>query len=189
MAKFIAAIEAADNVVRDSIVRSQQATETETVKNAMDKANMKLKEVKFFVQKTFDKSAGTQYAFGLQDFGKVRYSSSKMVPFLEVLYATCLEYAPELNAKGFGAAAIAEIDTIKTELEQSGQSQSGAKKERLVQTENRIKILNACYAMMAQVNKAAQLVFRNDYAKQNQYVYYVGKRKRKGKVVSLVSEV
>ena len=45
------------------------------------------------------------------------------------------------------------------------------KKQRPKLTEERIKVLNNCYAYVIQVNAAAQLVFRDDFAKQKQYVF------------------
>ena len=72
LAQYLAAIEAADVVVSDSIVRSRVVQETETVLALMERARKKLNEVRFFAQKTFENSLATQQEFGLQDYIKIR---------------------------------------------------------------------------------------------------------------------
>lgn len=178
-AEFLAAIEAADVAGADYVIKYQQAQKTETVSQVMDKARTKCADVRYFVQQTFPKSAGTQNEFGLNGYLKARYSVTKMLLLLDQLHAVCVSYQPELNLKGFSAAAIAEINTIKTNLETSKILQELAKKQRPKLTEKRIVILNTCYAKMAQVNKAAQCVYINDYAKQHQFVYIPSQGKSK----------
>jgi hypothetical protein len=178
-AEFLAAIEAADVAGADYVIKYQQAQKTETVSQVMDKARTKCADVRYFVQQTFPKSAGTQNEFGLNGYLKARYSVTKMLLLLDQLHAVCVSYQPELNLKGFSAAAIAEINTIKTNLETSKILQELAKKQRPKLTEKRIVILNTCYAKMAQVNKAAQRVYINDYAKQHQFVYIPSQGKSK----------
>ena len=178
-AEFLAAIDAADVAGADYVIKYQQAQKTETVSQVMDKARTKCADVRYFVQQTFPKSAGTQNEFGLNGYLKARYSVTKMLLLLDQLHAVCVSYQPELNLKGFSAAAIAEINTIKTNLETSKILQELAKKQRPKLTEKRIVILNTCYAKMAQVNKAAQRVYINDYAKQHQFVYIPSQGKSK----------
>jgi hypothetical protein len=72
---------------------------------------------------------------------------------------------------GYNAPAIVEIQTIRTELLTANSTQEVFKKQRPKLTEDRIVVLNTCYTFVAQVNQAAQLVFKNDFAKQKQYVY------------------
>ncbi|HUM53501.1 MAG TPA: hypothetical protein PK431_16905 [Chitinophagales bacterium] len=185
-AEFLAAIEAADVVVSDNIIKYQQVEKTETVEQVMDRARTKCADVRYFVQQTFPKSAGTQNEFGLNGYLKARKSVTKMVLLLDHLHTVCVSYQPELNVKGFSAAAIAEIDTIKTNLETAKTLQELSKKQRPKLTEERIVILNTCFKKMAQVNKAAQRVYINDYAKQHQFVYLPSQGKSKKKKMEVV---
>ncbi|MFN8282664.1 MAG: hypothetical protein U0U67_05580 [Chitinophagales bacterium] len=169
--QFMLAIDAAEVAGADYVIRSQQAQKTEEVAKLMDRARGKYKDVRYFAEKAFANSAATQGEFGFNDYLSIRKDKAKMIVFLDKLYEKCLKYATELTANGMTAAEIAEIDTLKTTLQQSNTSQESFKKERPKTTEERIVILNECFKMMACINKAAQRVYQQDYAKQKQFVY------------------
>lgn len=168
---FLAAINAADTVVADTAIVDQQVQKRELIIDAMNSAKNKYSDVKYFVQKTFPTSAGTQGEFGLNDYERARRNPSQMIQFLDEMSKACVKYQTQLVAKGYTAAAITEIQTIRTALLNANSNQEVFKKQRPKLTEDRIKVLNSCYNYVVQVNAAAQLVFRNDYAKQKQYVY------------------
>lgn len=172
--QFLTAINAADVVVADSAVIDQQVQKTEIVITNMENAKNKYNDVKYFVSKAFPNSAGTQGEFGLNDYENARKSSPKMIQFLDEMHKAAVKYQTQLVAKGFSAAAIAEIQTIRTALLTANTNQEVFKKQRPKLTEDRIKVLNTCYDFVAQINAAGQLVFRNDFAKQNQYVFNPG---------------
>jgi len=138
---------------------------------AMEKAKSKYADVKYFAQKTFPNSVGTQNEFGINDYDKARRNAPQMVQFLDEMSKACVKYQTQLLANGCNAAAIAEIQTIRTELLTANSAQEVFKKQRPKLTEDRIIILNTCYSFVTQVNQAAQMVFKTDFAKQNQYVY------------------
>ena len=179
LAAYNAAIQAAEVVVRDSSVKGAQATKTETVEKVMAKARKKYKHVKFFVEKAFENSPGSQHEFGLYDYLKVRFNTTKMIGFLDLMHTVCVTHSAPLIAAGFSVAGIAEIETIMHELSESNSLQHAAKNERPVLTDKRIMTLNKCYSMMAYVNAAAQLIFSDDFAKQKQYRFYEKKKKKK----------
>lgn len=179
LAAFKAAVDAAEIVVRDSIVKSVQAGKTETVEAVMEKARLKFHHVKFFVQKAFANSIASQQEFGLKDYVKLRDNTTKMIGFLDLMHGVCVVHSAPLIAAGFSAAGIAEIETIMHELSESNLQQHAAKKERPVLTDERITTLNKCYSIMAQVNAAAQLIFSDDFAKQKQYRFYEKRKKKK----------
>jgi hypothetical protein len=169
--QFLAAVVAAETVVADSSVVDQQVQKTELVLAAMEKAKAKYGDVKYFVQKTFPNSPGTQNEFGLNDYENARKSTPQMVQFLDEMSKACVKYQPQLLAAGYNAPAIVEIQTIRTELLTANSTQEVFKKQRPKLTEDRIIILNTCYTFVTQVNQAAQLVFKTDFAKQKQYVF------------------
>ena len=169
--QFLAAITAAETVVADTAVLDIQVQKTELIQIAMEKAKGKYADVKYFVQKTFPLSSATQNEFGLNDYDRARKSSTQMIQFLDKMSKACVKYQPQLIAKGFGAAAIAEILIIRTELQTSNTNQEVFKKQRPKLTEDRVIILNNCYELLTQVNAAAQRVYKDDYAKQRQFVY------------------
>lgn len=171
MTAYLAAIVAAETVVADSAVADQQVQTTENVLSQMDLARAKYNEVKYFVQKAFPGSAATQGEFGLNDYMDVRQNESKMIQFLDEMHKACVKYQTQLVAAGYNAAAIAAIQTIRTDLLNKNTTQEVFKKQRPKLTEDRIKILNAVYDRLSLINAAAQVIYANDYAKKRQFVY------------------
>lgn len=169
--QFLSAITAAEIVVADTAVIDQQVQKTEIVLTNMDAAKSKYHDVKYFVQKAFPNSSATQGEFGLNDYERARKSTSQMVQFLDEMHKAAVKYQTQLVAKGFTASAITEIQTIRTALLNANTNQEVFKKQRPKLTEDRIKTLNTCHDYVTQINAAAQLVFKNDFAKQKQYIY------------------
>lgn len=169
--QFLTAITAAETVVADTAVVDIQVQKTELIQTAMEKAKGKYADVKYFVQKTFPTSLATQNEFGLNDYERARKSSTQMIQFLDEMSKACVKYQTQLVAKGFNATAIAEILTIRTELQTANTNQEVFKKQRPKLTEDRIIVLNTCYDFIVQVNAAAQRVYKDDFAKQKQFVY------------------
>ena len=168
---FLTAIVNADTVVADTAVIDMLVQKTDSIQTAMDKGKSKYNDVKYFVQKTFAKSMGTQNEFGLNDYDRARKNPAQMIQFLGEMYKACMKYKTELSAKGLSAAAIAEIQTIRTELQTSNTNQKMFKKERPKLTGERIMVLNKCFEYVTEVNAAAQRVYKDDLAKRNQFVY------------------
>jgi hypothetical protein len=171
MTAYLAAVVAAETVVADSAISDQQVQTTENVLSQMDLARAKYNEVKYFVQKAFPNSAATQGEFGLNDYMDARRSESKMIQFLDEMHKASVKYQTQLVAAGYNAPAIAAIQTIRTDLLNKNTTQEVFKKQRPKLSEDRIKILNAAYDRLTQVNAAAQIIYMTDYAKQRQFVY------------------
>ena len=94
-----------------------------------------------------------------------------MVSFLFELYTTSIKYKNELINSGFNIGGIEQILEIREALMNSSSKQELMKKQRPKLTEDRIIILNTCYSTLTLINDAAQRVFRDDFAKQKQYVF------------------
>lgn len=170
---FLDAILNAESVVADNAVIDIQVQKTELIQAAMEKAKEKYGDVKYFVQKTFPNSTGAQNEFGVNDYERARKSAIQMVQFLDEMHKACVKYQAQLIASGLSAGAILEIQTIRSELQDATTSQEVFKKQRPRLTEDRITTLNECYEILVQINAAAQRVYKNDYAKRNQFVYKV----------------
>ncbi len=169
--QFLAAINAADTVIADSAVVDQMVQTTETVSLAMEKAKVKYNEVKYFVQKAFSLSPGTQNEFGLNDYAYAKRTDKRMIAFMDEMSKAAVKYQAKLITAGYTAAGVTAIQTIRTELLNANLTQEVFKKQRPKLTEDRIIILNACYSKLSNINAGAQLVYINDFAKQNQFVY------------------
>ncbi len=168
---YLAEVTAAEQVIADTAIVDQQVSLTEKADVSMDAARNKYNEIKYFVQKAFKESMGTQNEFGLNDYERARKNKSQMAQFLFELHVAADKYSNQLIMVGYNQAGIDAILPLREELLTNNISQKVFQKQRPKLTEDRIKVLNACYKSMVQINAAAQIVFMNDFAKQNQYVY------------------
>lgn len=170
-ALFLTAIDNADTVIADSAVIDMQVQKTTAIQVDMDKAVGKYADVKYFAQKAFPTSIATQNEFGINDYERARKSPTQMIQFLDEMHRACAKYQTQLVAKGFSAAAIEEIQTIRNELRTTNTDQEVFKRQRTKLTADRITVLNNCYAYITEANAAAQRVYKDDFAKRNQFVY------------------
>jgi hypothetical protein len=168
---YLAEVVAAEQVIADTAIVDQQVILTEKADKSMDLARIKYNEVKYFVQKAFKDSLGTQNEFGLNDYERARKNKSQMAQFLFEMHVAADKYGAELIAAGYNQAGIDAILPLRDELLTNNISQKVFQKQRPKLTEDRVKVLNTCYKTMMQINAAAQIVFIDDFAKQNQYVY------------------
>jgi hypothetical protein len=174
-------INAAATLERDSMVKDIQAQKTMEVGDRMELCKQKYAEVKYFAKRAFPNNKAVQAEFGTDAYLSCRRSPSSMIAFMDQMYKTCLDYQVELTANGMSMAQISEIDTLRIELMNASTIQEGFKKSRPVQTQERITVLNACYADTIRVVQAAQLVYINDFARRNQFVFYPNRNPKKDK--------
>ena len=170
-AAFLEAIIAAETVVADTAIIDQQTQTTENLNTTLDLARAKYNEVKYFAGKIFPTSAGGQGEFGLNDYRQARQSANRMVQFLDEMHKACVKYHTQLVAAGYAPANIDAIQALRDELLTKNTHQKFFKKQRPKLTEDRVNILNSCFSKLVSINAAAQVVYMNDYAKQQQFVY------------------
>lgn len=166
------AIDAAVTYTDDSVILGQIAPQTLSVKQAMQAARNKYTEVIFYAAQHFGKNSPA-----LKEFGKGKAydtairSQEKMFQFLDELSATANKYKTQLIAKGYTQAAIDEIAALRNALNTNNRVQNLAIKGRPVISEGRTIAYNLAYSYQRKVIDAAQLVYRTNPAKLNQYTY------------------
>lgn len=166
------AIDAAINYTDDSVIQGQIAPQTLSVKEAMQAGKEKYNEVIFYAAQHFGKTSPV-----LKEFGKGKAyesairSQEKMFQFLDELSATANKYKTQLIAKGYTQAAIDQIATLRDALNTTNRAQNLAIKGRPVISEGRTIAYNLAYSYQRKVIDAAQLVYRTNPAKLNQYRY------------------
>jgi len=171
---WLASIDAAGTVVRDSQVKDILAQKTDDVLAQMELCVLKYNEVKYFASKVFPKNIARQAEFGTDTYLAARRSQAKMVLFMDEMHKACVKYQTELVAGGFTAPQIAEILTLHTALLNANTVQEGYLKGRPVLTQERVETLNTAYTFMRTVIEAANVIYYNDFARRNQYVYLSG---------------
>lgn len=170
-ANWKAKIDAAYTVVQHSQVKDIAAQKTEDVLAIMEKCRLKYNEVKFFIGKAFKDYIRKQEQFGIDTYQKVRSKNAEMITFMDEMHKAATTYETELLAAGMSAQSIIEIKMLRDNLLIANTEQERYFKETRVMTQERIDVLNACYASTRIVIDAAMIVYYNDYARRNNYVY------------------
>lgn len=168
---WVADLEAAQALATDETVQDESAALTEAVNTAMAAGRDKWVEVKYFMEKGFPNSKAKQNEFGADDYRKVSVVQKDFIQFLDNLHTKAEKYKVELIAKHYTQPQIDEIETLRDNLFAANKAQEDWKKSRLTATEDRRVALNKVYTTVVQVNKAAQVIFRDSYAKRSQYVF------------------
>ncbi len=170
-ASWLNKIDLAGTVVRDSQIKDIQAQKTMEVLDVLTTSKTKYNEVKYFAKKAFPTNKAKQAEFGTDTYDDNRKSQSKMIAFMDEMHKACLKYQAELIVVGMTLGKITEIDTLRTQLLNANTNQEGYIKGRSVLTQDRIITLNECYLDTMTVIEAAQIVYINDYARKNQFVF------------------
>lgn len=182
---WLNAINAAGTVLRDSQVKDILAQRTDAVLAQMELCKIKYNEVKYFANKVFPKDKARQDEFGTDTYNQARQSQSKMISFLDEMHKACVKYQPQLIAGGMTATKIADILVLRTNLQNLNTSQESYIRGRPVLTQDRIIVLNNCYNITKTVIEAAQVIYYNDVARRQQYVYLPSQDTDDSEVINL----
>ena len=168
---WLATIDAAGTVVRDSQIKDIQAGKTVTVLEQMDLCRIKYNEVKYFAGKAFPRNKVKLAEFGAEDYDKVRRSQALMVSFMDEMHKACVTYTTELQAAGMTVGQIDEVNTLRTDLLNANTTQENYMRARPKLTDERITTLNTSFETTMTVVTAAQVVYYNDYASRRMFVF------------------
>ncbi|MBI4946167.1 MAG: hypothetical protein HY840_07175 [Bacteroidetes bacterium] len=166
---FLAEINAARAVVQDMINIDEMAEETALVTAKTKECADYFISAKFFIEKAFPDNQAVWNQFGYNDYRKASRSQSKMIGFMEMFFIVATKYTAQLNAQGFTAAKIAQIQTLETQLRTEQLDQETFKKNRPLWTQDRIIILNKPYQRMVDIHNASKTIYKNNFAKLHQY--------------------
>lgn len=164
------AITASEAQPTDEIVRDQLTQLTEAVEQAMTACRTKFQDSKYFIEKAFPKNTGVLNEFGYNNYEAQRRSQTGMTEFMKLFHTTALKYAAQLAAVNYPAAAIAEIDALRTVLDDANMAQETFDGQRPLITQTRIQTHNTLWDITVQVSTAAKAIFRNDPARFNMFL-------------------
>ncbi len=159
------AIDTAEDILPDEAVQDQLQQLTADVDSAMEAARQKFADSRYFIEKAFPSKPAVQKEFGMDDYRDARKSQKGMTQFMQTFFKTATKYAAELAAVNYNAAAVAEIQTLGTTLNDANIAQEKFKGTRWTITETRIVAHNAAWDVMLQVSKAGKVIFQKSPAK------------------------
>lgn len=164
-------IDAANTVMHHSQVKDIAAQKTDLVLEQMELCRLKYNEVKFFAIKAFKNSESKQAEFGTDTYQKARAKHVSMVAFMDEMNKACLKYEAELLAAGMSQASLDGIIPLRDSLQDANSEQESYQRATPVLTQDRIEVLNNCYAATRLVIDAAMVVYYNDFARRNMFIY------------------
>lgn len=174
LADWLAAIQAADGVVRDQVVQDVIEGQTSAVLAKMELCRKKYNEVKYFAGKAFPGNKPVMDEFGTEDYPKARNRQGKLIELMGILHKAADKYKVQLIAQAYSQPRIDEILTLRNELQAANTDQDVAIKGRPVLSNERVQVLNSAYKFTAQVCEVAQLIYADNQVKRDQYVYNPG---------------
>jgi len=143
----------------DSTNRSKLIGKTITVNEAMVACNQYHKQLSYWVTKAFETNVAVQKQFGIGTMTAVAKNQPKMIVFMGNLIMTISEYRMALKAVGTPASLLDEAVGLAENLRTSNTQQEQLKGSRVVDTAERINLLNSIYGQLQQISKAAAYIF------------------------------
>ncbi|MCB9191087.1 MAG: carboxypeptidase regulatory-like domain-containing protein [Flavobacteriales bacterium] len=162
---WLSAIDAAEAILPDEVIKDQLQQLTADVEQAMEKCRTKFQVSKYFIDKAFGNSVAIRNEFGYNDYDRNRQGQLTLLQFMQTFFKTATKYAAELAAVGFDAAAVAEIDLLAKTLNDANIAQEKFKGTRQLTTEERIQQHNKVWDITVRVSRAGKIIFMNDPAK------------------------
>ena len=86
------------------------------------------------------------------------------------MHKTATKYAAELDAVGYDAAKVAEIETLAVDLDKADQHQEKFKGSRGVITQTRIRTHNTLWDITVAVSRVGKRIFKDNAARYNLYL-------------------
>ncbi len=162
-------IAVAEEGVSDNVIIDQQVQLSDEADNKFDEAKQLIRHVFYFVKKAFTSKA-IQNEFGLNDFGNIKSSKSKMILFLRDMSKVAVKYQEQLNKQGCKKELIAQISILHDELNDITQKRELFKGNRPVITQERIEKYNAIWDKVKLVIEAAKIIHSDNMPKLKRYL-------------------
>lgn len=143
---------------------------TEVVNTAWENCRNHFQDAKYFIEKAFPGNTAIHKTFGYDDYKDMSRLQDKVLPFMDQFHDKAEKHKVVLIAEGYTQAKIDAIETLAAAYRTANRNQEKAKKDRLETTQNRAKAHNKVWASVQRINKASKTIYRNDYAKLQQYL-------------------
>ena len=167
-------IRTADQYPKDESIVLDQKVLTGDVGTAMNRGYALLQDLGMYAKLAYPNDPARQRVFGQDFWAKARNSTLKLQEALELAYnkAQVADYNAALLAKGYTQAEIDALISIANELQLKNGLQEAAKSGRKVNRHDRVQLHNLVWGHMGTINTCAQVVWKNDADRLEQYQLY-----------------
>lgn len=161
-ANWLLSIDECEAHPTDETTLDQQQQHTDdleqAVKNGFDAAN----DLEFYVQKAFPDDPTYMEEFGFSERKKARSRTMNQIVWLLVMKEVAQDYVAELTAVNMPLSVITNLENTANILGDRELAQEYYKRIRKRLLRQRIQKYNKLYSFFTTVNKAAQIVFKDD---------------------------
>jgi len=168
---FKAAIDSADDQPSDTDLRLDRQLRKAALDEAIEAARAALSDLNLRARLAFADNAEMQRSFGQDRWPRAWRVPNRMEEALRLARDVANE--PDVNAallaQGMNQAQIDNLGTLAGNLNERTIDKNIMKLDRQVATSERIRLMNAVYAKMKEINTCAQLVWRGDEVRRRQY--------------------
>ena len=165
-----AKIDAGIDFPTDETVLNQITELTDAVNQAWEACKEHFQDAKYFIEKAFPGNTARHKVFGFGDYTEMSRSQSKVMPFMDQFGDTAAEHGTALIAAGYTLAKIEAIPELAAAFNEANREQEMAKKARLELTQTRTQTMNAVWTAIKTINLASKSVYRNNYARLQQFL-------------------
>ncbi|MFZ4400621.1 MAG: hypothetical protein ACOYO1_11345 [Bacteroidales bacterium] len=169
----LSTIESDSDFLDTQMLMTQAINELEVI------ARDQLQTIYFYLDRAFPGNKAVQSYFGKDHYEAARNTPQKLINLLLKAKEASekIDYKDALMAKGLKQTVIDDLEITSDKLKAKSEEREIYISSRKLATQNRFKILNKIWNCMSAVNDASKLVYKADYAKQQQYLLYYPKTK------------
>jgi hypothetical protein len=155
----------------DGVVISNLKVLTADVEASVDEGYDALQTIGTYAGLAYKNDQARREVFGQSAWQKAKSDQEKMVNALEHAHRFANEdpYKTALMNKGLTQVAIDHLQAVADDINTKNGLQEAAKSKRPVTTQDRLDVNNIVYERMQEINLCAQEVYRDNYAKLQQY--------------------
>lgn len=163
-AKWTVAIGNAQKMLPDYASVAAQSGQTSALETLMDQGRTLFQTLMLYTQIAFPKNASLLKLMGQSQYESARGSQLKLPILLRTAYAIASgpDYKPALVARGFPEQDIESLNTLAKDIVEQDLAQEKSKKDRSINSSQRIIAMNAVWENMVLVSQCAKLVFQDD---------------------------
>lgn len=163
-------ITAAEGFPTDEQVDDILQQKTNAVEAVMTQCRNKFQDTKEFIEDAFPKKQVVWNEFGYDDYDSVRQDQAKFIQFMNRFHKVAVKYSEQLMDANYTQPKIDEIETLAEALKDANTEQEVYKGNIPVITQNRVEVMNACYAVTSEVGRVGKLIYRSNYGKYQRYL-------------------
>lgn len=164
------AIKNAIKIPSDAAVLRNITELTDDQKKAWQACKDHFKDAQYFIEKAFGNNMARLYLFGFNDYREMCRNKRKVDMFMYLFDSACRQHAAALIAVGYSQQRIDAIQLLQQAFANAKRVLNNAQSKSGELTDERIKIYNAVWEYLRAINRASKIVFKNNYAKQKQYL-------------------